>query len=869
MVVKKKTPDIYENKYKFLIDNISDVLIELDTNGIVDYVNPHIYRELGYQPEEIIGRDLFEFICSDDIEKITKMIQKNTDSNGSIIDIRISNKDEKLIWFDIEAKRVKDNRSINKILITLKNITKFKNLEENLRKIEEKFRNIFTESFMTLALYDSNGKLIDANKACLELINVPNVNDIKGYDMFSDPNLLEDAKKKLQNGQLAKFELVYDYDKVKNTLKPGKSGKAYFEATITPIFNDKGEICYYLNQAQDITKRKQAEMKLKESEEKYRTLFESSKDGIIFTTIDGKILDANQVYLDMLGYTIGEVKELSYQQLTPKKWHKMEADIVKNQIIARGYSDEYEKEYIRKDNIIIPISIKVWILKNKQGKPIGMWGIVRDITERRLAEQKLKKSEEKYRALIENFQGIAFQGYQDFSASFLQGAVEEITGYTEEDFISGNIRWDQLIHPDDLPDIRKRVEIFHEDPNLINDKREYRIINKYGKIKWVLELIDYFYDHKKKMDGVRGIIVDITEKKITEKKLEESEQKYRDLIETSSMGLLEIDFVKGGVIYINPKLLDLIGYSREELNDENIFYKVIYPENIKNIREIDEEQDIEFRLLNKEGKTIWLSGIIRNQFDDRNNLLKSRLWVQDITEKKEMAEIKSNLLTRFSHEFKTPLISIKGFTDLLLTDYRESFNNKTLSFLKRIRDGAERLKILIDDFIESSQLDKNLVELTKTRGNISNLIKQGIVELEGIMNLRKHNINVDIPDELIMDVDKDKILSVISNILLNSIKYTPKGGNIAILSEVKKDSVIISIKDNGIGLKKREIEQLFQPFGKIERYGKGSDIISEGIGLGLYLSKEIIELHGGTIWVESEGRNKGCTFSFSLPFKKR
>ncbi|MBA7600856.1 Adaptive-response sensory-kinase SasA [subsurface metagenome] len=104
--------------------------------------------------------------------------------------------------------------------------------------------------------------------------------------------------------------------------------------------------------------------------------------------------------------------------------------------------------------------------------------------------------------------------------------------------------------------------------------------------------------------------------------------------------------------------------------------------------------------------------------------------------------------------------------------------------------------------------------------------------------------------------------------MINAIKYTPIGGTITIDSHQKNNHYIISIKDTGIGLTKKEIAQLFTQFGKIERYGQGWDVGIEGTGLGLYISKELIDLHNGKIWVESEGRNKGSTFFFSLPIEK-
>ena len=288
----------------------------------------------------------------------------------------------------------------------------------------------------------------------------------------------------------------------------------------------------------------------------------------------------------------------------------------------------------------------------------------------------------------------------------------------------------------------------------------------------------------------------------------------------------------------------------------------------KKVTKSDEEKDIEFRIINKEGNIKWLSGRILHHYDEQGKLIYLRLWLQDITEKKELEEIKSNLLTRISHEIKTPLISIKGFTDLMLSEYAENLDDKMISFLERIKDGGNRLKSLINTFLESTQLDKEYVELNLNQENLSLLIRSSLEQMEGVINMREQTVDLNIHDDLTTIFDKERIESVFTNLLINAIYYTPKGGNISIQSNIKGKSIIISVKDNGIGLSKEEVSQLFKPFGKIERYGKRWDIISEGMGMGLHISKDIIDLHGGKIWAESDGIDKGSKFSFSLPIVK-
>jgi len=140
----------------------------------------------------------------------------------------------------------------------------------------------------------------------------------------------------------------------------------------------------------DIVLRKRAEEALKVSERKHRMLHESMIDGFVKIDMSGKIQEYNQVFRDMLGYSETELVCLTYMDITPEKWHAFELEIVQNQIVKRGYSDIYEKEYRRKDGTIFPVELRTVLLNNEQGKPEGMWAIVRDITKRKQADEALE-----------------------------------------------------------------------------------------------------------------------------------------------------------------------------------------------------------------------------------------------------------------------------------------------------------------------------------------------------------------------------------------------------------------------------------------------------------------------------------------------
>lgn len=623
----------------------------------------------------------------------------------------------------------------------------------------------------------------------------------------------------------------------------------------------------------DISMEKEAKEKLIESKEKYKSVLKNINETYFEVDLNGDFTFLNDAISKYTGYTSEELMNKHYSQLFDVE-NRREISSVFNNIYKTGKgSTLFDSEIITKNREKLFVESSVYLRYDSKGEIIGFRGLVRNITERKKAEIKLKESEEKYKNLskeleviLDNLPGLVF--YKDnrnnlirvnkYFADAHETSKENLVGkncfdlYPKE---QAQAYWD-----DDLEVIKSgEPKLFFEEPWDVAEGRKWVITSK----------IPLFNDEKGYIVGIIGFSTDITERKKAEKKLKESEQKYRNLVETSSMGLLELDVKKGGVLYVNPRLLEIVGYTQDELISKGMFYKAIYSDDYKKITKSEEDKDIELRIINKEGKIKWLSGRTLPHFNEQGELIYLRLWLQDITEAKELEEIKSNLLTRISHEFKTPLISIKGFTDLLLTQYVETLDERIISYLEIIKDGGNRLKSLINKFIESTMLGRKYLELDLNYENLSLLIKSSLRRMKGVIKMREHTIDLKIHDDLTTIFDKERIDSMFTNLLINALYYTPKGGNISIQSDIKGNSIIISVKDNGIGLSEEEMSQLFEPFGKIERYGKGWDIVSEGMGMGLYISKEIIELHGGKIWVESKGINKGSTFNFSLPLGKR
>ncbi|MCK4383557.1 MAG: PAS domain-containing sensor histidine kinase, partial [Candidatus Lokiarchaeota archaeon] len=449
--------------------------------------------------------------------------------------------------------------------------------------------------------------------------------------------------------------------------------------------------------------------------------------------------------------------------------------------------------------------------------------------------------------------------------------IEKVFGYKKEEIIGQSFNKFPLFSKEHKAIVLKSLSKLMKGE--IPETQELQLHKKDGSIIWVSMQPSIV---KLKNETLFQVITqDISKIKEAELKLKKSEERYRLLFESSPIGIGIADF-EGNVQGINNAMEKITGFSLEEYKKINLSSTYVDPHDRSKMLDVLKSKgrvrnyEVQLKRFD-ESKYQALLNIELEEIENEKYIIIS---VQDITELKlaeeklkDLNKLKSELLRRTSHELKTPLVSIKGFSDLLLELHREQLDDYILNTIEEIKKGCIRLETLISDILKTAELESDVVQINKLEEDISFLIKLCNNELKGLSQLRNLKINLNIPDRLIASFEKEQLHQVISNLLNNAIKYTPPHGNIEIKSEIKDNLLIFSIKDSGIGLTEEERGRIFKQFGKVERFGQGYDVMSEGSGLGLYISKKIIELHGGEIWVESEGRNKGTTFYFSLPIE--
>jgi PAS domain S-box-containing protein len=386
------------------------------------------------------------------------------------------------------------------------------------------------------------------------------------------------------------------------------------------------------------------------------------------------------------------------------------------------------------------------------------------------------------------------------------------------------------------------------------------------------------------VDGQKVIqcnIRDITERKRAETALQESEEKYRSLVNNVKLGIFRSSpGAKGKFLEVNPAMEEITGYSRRELLTMDVSCIYADPrQRAKFINKIGRSKGVlqlEFTLKKKDNSAIVVAVIDTLIRDNTGKLIYVDGILEDITEHKKMQanaienetlkhlnSAKSDLLANVSHELRTPLSSIKGFIESLLETDVKWTKKQQLDFLQSADVEVDRLVILINDLLVMSKIDSGKIVLDSQNYSLKEILKSSVSVLSRITI--KHNLRINLaPDLPPVFVDKVRITQVITNLVENATKFSAEGSQILIKARSNEGMVLISIEDKGIGMTQDVVANLFNRFYQAQQVVSGK---TKGTGLGLAICKGIVEAHGGRIWVESQA-NKGSKFIFTVPLAK-
>ncbi|MFW9948817.1 MAG: PAS domain S-box protein [Candidatus Thorarchaeota archaeon] len=744
--------------------------------------------------------------------------------------------------------------------------------EYNREAIRNKFEDLFKHSLDLIYINDLNGNFLDANEVTLVTLGYQRdeIANLTFIDLLDREGLIKAYKVTKEIRKTGKQSYPSEY-KVKT-----KNGELLYIETYGIPLKQEGRVYAILGIGKNITELRKTELKLKESEKVFKALF---KEGPIPAYIwrnvnnDFILIDYNEA-ADR--FTHGVIKSLLGIKASIMYSHHL--DIIEDLTVCMSKKTqltkemEYQFQYTNESKYLTVnygyIDPDLIIVRTE------------DITEKKEAENKLKDSELKYRKMVGNLDVGFYQVTLDGRMLNHNPAHNLILNYDISESLVG-----------------KNVSEFWQNPEqrqlyveqLMQDKYAKNYIcpalTKNGK-KIVVQLNSHLiYDAKGNPIGVEGTFIDITEKYNLEKKLRESERKYRNLYENTPFSIILINS-NGFILDLNPTFETMFGFTKNEVIGKTFMdLPLIHPDFLSIIPTLfdkflkgEQLHRIDIKVCKKNGSVFWTNlqaallyigeeVYVQALLSDITPRKEAEFLIeQELKKLKDLDQIRKNLISRVSHELKTPLVSVNGGCELLITLHKEHLKSDELEIIELIEKGGKRLSYLVESLTDISRIEFNKFELLKKNHNLSEIIREIAKELMYSIKGRKLNLSLMLPDDLIIFVDRIRIEQVIMNLLSNAIKNTPPDGDITVSLIKNSDYAIISVSDTGIGLTENEMSILFTRFGKIERYGEGFEYINvQGSGLGLYISKEIVDLHEGVIQAESEGRNKGSKFIVKLP----
>jgi len=397
-----------EEKYRILVENAQEGIWAIDENGNTTYVNIKMGEILGYSVEEMIGRSLFFFMDEEGKKLANHYFERRKQGIKEPHEFQFIKRNRERVYTRLEtAPLINEKGEFYGALACVADITDYHQAEEKLKQSEKKFKSIFIDSPIGIELYDSEGKLEDINGACLDIFGALDINSVKGFDLFQDPNVSEDVKKELLAGETVRYESEFDFTKVKelNLYETSKSGIIDLDILITPLYQSgTNSISNYLVQVQDITERNQAEFALKESEEKFRMTFEQAAVGIAHVAPDGRFLRVNQKWCNIVGYTPEEMITRTFQEITHPDDLDADLEFVKQMLDKEISNYSMEKRYFNKDGSIVWINLTVALLFEVTGEPKYFISAIEDITYKKSTELALQISKEKYAKLAQKLE---------------------------------------------------------------------------------------------------------------------------------------------------------------------------------------------------------------------------------------------------------------------------------------------------------------------------------------------------------------------------------------------------------------------------------------------------------------------------------
>jgi PAS domain S-box-containing protein len=588
-----------EEQIKLFGENINDIMWLMDENLKLTFVSPSVEKLLGHKPVDVINSS-FESMLDKESGKIVKKAVENRlrnvkenkfDIQNKYYEVNYKHKNGNYIPYEVTVTPLyDDNKKFRGVVAINKDISKRKEAEEKL-----KFHSMLLSQISDLVTAtDLDGNITYVNKSNEELTGYKKEELIgKNVSIYGeDPDIIlqkDLVKQVLQNG--------FWEGEVVNFDKNGK--KLELESNLHVIKDEKGVSTGIIGISRDISEKKKALQKLKESEEKFRSLFNVSPDIIAVLDKDLKVLEINDVGIQELGYSKGEIV---YSSINEVQIDLKEEDFIRidNELAEKG-NVVFENRFKRKDGSIFPVLVHLKVIQY-EGK-MAVLSQTRNIAAIKENERKIKEISDRLTLATKSAQIGIWELNLVSNQLTWDDKMFDLYGIEEENFGKAYETWKQGLHPDDMERSEKEVQMALKGEKEFNT--EFRVITPKGELRYLRAFATVSRDQDGKPLKMTGINYNITQRKTAEKELLESEERFRLIFELaeSLIGIANLDSFNFTII--NPAFEKLLGYTKEEILSQS-YINFLHPEDVQKIKRFGHQATSKRRKCNKIPKPLYL-----------------------------------------------------------------------------------------------------------------------------------------------------------------------------------------------------------------------------------------------------------------------
>ena len=878
-----------EEKYRLFVETAIEGILSVDCERRLTYVNRQLAAMLGYKVEEMLGRKYESFLSEDQLTEDKQQSKIRALGKSAVYERCFLRKDGQRFWMMVSAKAITDSEGkFAGSFGMFTDINERKRMEATLQESEEKYRRIVETANEGILQVDCDRRLTFVNRQLAAMLGYT-IEEMLGrkYESFlPEDQLTEDkAQAKIRaQGKNAVYERCF--------LR--KDGQRYWMlVSAKSITDSEGKFAGSFGMFTDINARKQMEASLQESEESYRRIVETAIEGILQVDSNRRLTFVNHQLASMLGYTVEELIGMKYESLLPED--QLSDDSVQAKIRAQGKNAVYERCFLKKDGQRYWMLVSAKAIIDSNGKFAGSFGMFTDIDKRKQMEAALQASEERYRRIVETAnEGILSFG-ADTKLNFVNRQMATMLGYAIEEMLGR--KFESFLAEDQLSEHYVQMKNRALGKDAIYERC---FLRKDGQRYWMLVSAKAILDSAGNYAGSFAMFTDINERKRAEAALYESELQYRLLFETAREGIVVIQ--KSMLSYFNPMMLEITGYSYEELLNMNFFEFVynkdrdlILTNHNRTITGGNTEQRHQFRMVKKDDTLCWVEmGSVKFTWRGEAATLN---FIIDITEQK-LAEIelmrlneelrmskdmieenlsqknvlvdkleklnseKDKFFSIIAHDLRSPFQGFIGLTEIMVEEINILSKSELSGMSNELNKSANSLYKLLQNLLEWSQMQKGTISFTPKEWQLSEIVRQSYENMQQRAAQKGIILENNISASIKVFADEKMLNTVVRNFLSNAVKFTRADGKVKISAKAVNDNMVeVSVSDTGVGMSEDDAQKLFKLDEKVRKPGTDGE---PSTGLGLLLCKEFVEKHGGVIRVESK-EGFGSTFYFTVP----